>query len=490
MKKKNTLNLVLNEIKKDVNDPTIIPCTFVILDFDVSRNNVKISEDDALEGGKTLINKPIVAKYYQVSQANANDDNFGSHAEYRTKDKYGNDVILRDTVAVGVFTSEGYITQINVNGENKRVMVADGVLWYSKYKDACDLIVEWYNRGVQVNMSCEYLYYNYSILDGVEHHLSPIIFESHAILASEDRGNISEVIPAYESATLLSLNDLQKFNTLVAQAANQVKEENSVDELSQGTEIQEGIEDTKEEIAVDVPEGQQLNEMKSQINEVSMDEMRRAIREQVKGIVQQNDYVWIYDVYQTYAIVSVEDYDSNKSEFYKFNYTLENDTVTVDLESKTEVKEKREWVVVTNELETKITELTNAKADLEVKFNAASDTIVSLKSQIEELTPYREQQLNAQREKALEDQMKHFCAKFDAVDAKEKFESEEVQSLIAQSIEDNDAAKEALLSLNVMIVELIQEQVTENAQEIPMLGLASYRKDLINTDSFESRYKL
>ena len=434
MGKKQTLNLVLNQIKKDNNDSTILPCSFVILDFDVSLNNVKVVKEVALEGGKTLLNKPIVAKYHRVSSANANDDNFGSHEEYMTENKHGKDVLERDTVAMGVFTSPGYLAEIMVDGVWKEVMVADGVLWYSKYKDACDLLLEWYERGIKINMSCEYLYQNYSFIEGVEYHHSPIIFESHAILASENRGEHEKVIPAYEAATMLSINEFEKFNTFVAQAANQAKEDKPVEEKELNN----------------ANENEELDEL-----EVSPEEAEDKLEEEL-----------------------------NAEEETTLEEQNEDETALNEVAHETLDQE-------INELKETIEQLSAAKAELEEKFNAAAETITQLNSLVEELKPYREQQVNAQKEKELTEKMNHFSSKFEAVGAKEKFESEEVQTLIAQSIGESDEAKEALLKLNTMIVDFVQQKQDETSLTPQIVGLASYRKNLVKgDDSFDSRYKL
>lgn len=428
MEKRNTLHLVLNEIKKDKNDPTLLPCQFIILDFGVSANNVKVVKEVALEAGETLLNKPIVAKYHRATQAFAENDNFGGHEEYLTKDKQGNDIIERDTVALGVFTSKGYLSEANVNGEIKEVMVADGVLWYSKYKDACDLLLDWYGRGIKINSSCEYLYKNYSFINGVEYHHSPIIFESHAILASENRGEQGVVMPAYESATLLSLNEANEFIQLVAQANERVKEEELVEE-KQFNELEESTEKEVE-------------------TEVVAEETE--VVEEVTAEVETEEVV-----------------------------------------AETEEVEPTEWEAVVNELQTQVNQLASENKELLEKFNTASDTIVSLNSTIEDLKQYREQMMNEQREKLIEEKMNHFASKFEALGAHEKFESDEVQSLIAQSVEETEEGKNALLALNTMIVDLIEMKQGASAQEFHLLGLASHRKNLLkDDDSFESRYKI
>lgn len=76
--KKKLCQLQLNEIKTS-DDPTKLSCSFVIFDFDVSHNNTVISKDVALEAASTIINKPIVAKYYEVDELNTSTDALGTH---------------------------------------------------------------------------------------------------------------------------------------------------------------------------------------------------------------------------------------------------------------------------------------------------------------------------------------------------------------------------------------------------------------------------
>lgn len=481
-KKKQKLNLVLNEIKES-SDPTIIPCTFIIMDFDISHNNVIVTQEVALEGAKSLINKPIVAKYNDVEEANTPTDNFGSHEQVLDEDRYGNEVVKTETTPIGVFTTEGYTTTININGEDKEVLAADAVLWYSRFTDACDLIVEWYNRGIKINTSCEYLYSNYSFQDGIEYHHSPLYFEGHALLASEDRGIHSTVTPAYDSATLLSFNEVNKFYKLVAQANQQLQKE-------------------------------EIEEMKffKKVNELSHGDIRSLLYNQLDASIGQSTYSWISDVYDNYFIANIYSYEEG-NEFdknYKYTYTNENDVVSVDLDSKTEVMVKRDWVEVSqfleiqneldqvktqlnekvntiSKLETQINSVTTEKSNLETKFNDTSEKLIQLNTKVEELEPIKAKYEEEVLEKAINEQKSFFSAKFVALNAADKFEADDVQTLVKLSAKNTDEGKNAILQLNSMLVELVTVGTKE---EIPAIReIASKRENLLPpSDDFESRY--
>lgn len=468
-------------------------CTFIVLDFDISRNNVVVEKDVALEGGKTLLNKPIVAYYQQVEEFNTPTDNFGSHQQRLGTNRYGDVIVTSDTVPIGVFVTEGYLLTVNINGENKEVMAADAVLWKTRYPDACDLIVEWYERGININTSCEYLYSNFAFKDGVEYHYSPIYFEGHAVLASEYRGSQEEVLPAYESSKLLSINEINKFNRLVAQAISQRKESE-----------EEGI------------------NMKffKKVFELSHSDIRSLIYAQLDSTLDNNEYSYIEDVYDNYFVVNLYKYDDNDnldSKYFKYNYTKEqDDTITIDFESKVEVKIKRDWVNVSefenmqneltekrneleqlvaqlNEKETKISDLelqvNSIKAEkesVEKQFNETADKLTQLNSTIEELKPFKEQFEKEQFEKVLNEKKEYYSIKFNALNAAEKFNSDEIQELIKKAVNETDEGRQAILQLNSMLVDLMDVKVGDDGI---IRETAAQRKNLISADdSFESRY--
>ncbi|MGE7840752.1 hypothetical protein ACQKNX_08165 [Lysinibacillus sp. NPDC093712] len=466
----------LNRLYFDEKDPTKMYCSFIILDFEVSGNGVIVSEDVALDGSKSLKNMPIVTKF--------NGDDFGSH-EFVEEVVDGKKKIKRDTIPIGVFSTEGYIEEIEINGEMKRVLMADGLLWYSRFIDACDLLHKWIEEGTKVNMSCEYLYKNISIIDDIEYHLKPIYFDGHCILSTK-------VKPAYDSATII---DTSEFNMLVAQAINQEKdkednilvEETKDENLETNEEIeQEKNIDTQEVHNTDA----QINEeeTKTQLNELSHDDVRSQIRDQVKAHIQGEEWLWVVDVFVSYAIVHVEYEDEWK--YYKYNYTISGETVIIDTESQAEVKEKREWVAITNELQVELDTVKSEKDALATKFNSATETIISLNSTIDQLKPFQEQMLNAQRESRLTTQTETYETKFNAVNAMDAFKSEEVQTLIMNSIEDNDEGKNALLKLNEILFDSIKVEKVK-IQTNAIAGIASKREfnNVVENDDFNSKYK-
>ncbi|MFS1518508.1 hypothetical protein V1503_18905 [Bacillus sp. SCS-151] len=484
--KKRKLNLTLRQLNTS-DDPTIVNCTFIILDFEKSGNNVIVDKDVALEGGSTLINKPIVALYNPPSEPNTSTDNFSDHAQYLGEDRYGNITIKSDTVPIGVFTTEGYELTIENDGEEIEVMAADAVLWRSRFPDAVDLIEEWYNSDVEVVTSCEYLYANYSFQNGIEYHHSPIYFEGHAILASEDRGEQRALSPAYDTSKLLSINEISKFNRLVAQAFNHSNKE-------------------------------EIDSMKyfKKVCELSHNDIRSLLYGQLDPTLSQNEYSWISDVYESYFVVNLYSYEegSEYDKYYKFNYTNTNDVVSIDFESKSEVTLKRDWIEVTefeqlqnslsqketekkelelqlNESKTSLQTTLNEKKNIENKYSEASTKIIQLNSHINELSPYKNQVENEQYQSALNEKKSFYETKFTALNALEKFNEDETQSLIEKAVADSDEGKQAILQLNTILVDLVVVNKESQSQRPVIRETASKRENLIPTgDDFDSRYGL
>lgn len=152
--------------------------------------------------------------------------------------------------------------------------------------------------------------------------------------------------------------------------------------------------------------------------ELSHSDIRTLIYNQLDPTLESNEGSYIADVYDTYFIVNIYSWseDNSYDKYYKINYTKNGDTLTIDLDSKTEVFLKRNWEEVVpeeiqsqlNEKDTTISELSNqfneikeSKSKLEEQFNAASEKLVQLNSVVEKLKPFKEKHEKAEFEKEL-----------------------------------------------------------------------------------------
>lgn len=428
---------MMNELIEDESDPTKLKFVMSILDTSISENNVKVGSESLLKLAKSVKGMPLVAKLIEDDLDSSNDD-FGGHEGEIAKDRDGNDYLKRNTIPIGSFTSEGYIEKREINGEEVEVLMGEGVLWVTRYPDIVKLMKSMFDNGTKINTSSEYRYYDSDIdEEGVEHHDGDMYFEGTAVLGSES----NYVQPAYDSATFTMLNETQKkeFNLLVAQAIEK--------------------EDGGEK---DMPKKKE----KTQLNELSLYKIGDIARANIKKSLNDDDYVWVTDIYKDYMIVTIESNDEYG--YYRYNYTVNENVINVDLESKQEVIENREWIILTeqekqqmNELQEQLTqlnekvlELTSTNSDLLIKLNEANEEKTQLNDTIKELIPFKEQiQINEKNAK-IEEIKATFETKFNAVDGVEQFNSKEVQELMAQAIETGEVGLNAKLALNEKISEL------------------------------------
>ncbi|TPG68910.1 hypothetical protein EEL31_10455 [Brevibacillus laterosporus] len=445
MEKKSSFKLQLNEIKQS-EDVTVLPVTFIIHDFEKSWNNQIVSKDVSMSAAHTLLNKPIVAKYYPVTQFNTLTDALGSHEEYLDSDRYGDPAIKTDTVPIGVFTTEGYLLNVNENGEMKEVLAADAILWRSRFGDICDLLLEWYQRGIQIFSSVEFLYKNYSFKDGIEYVESPIYYDAHCLLNAEERNGHKVVEPAYDASKLLSFNDLKQFNRLVAQATHKDKKEGDVMFFKK-------------------------------VCELSHDDIRSKLYNQLSIQMSEQEFncSYIVDVSENSFVVESWNEDEGSKKYHKMGYSKENEQVIVNFQSKTEVVEERTWTGVSD------------VEQLKTELNEANEKIGEFTSQINSLKPFKEKHDQIQFENSLNEKKQYFAEKFEAVDAKEKFENEEVQSLIKLSLNSSLEGQEATLKLHSMLVELVK--VPKKQEGLFVQEFASKNNNLLpDVSDFESRY--
>lgn len=494
----------MNEIKQ-TKDPTLLDATFIILDFEKSHNNAVVSKEVAIELGETILSKPIVAHYIPVEDENTTTDNFSGHGASLGKNKHGEETISRSTIPIGVFTSKGYIMTINVDGEETEVLAADATLWKSRFSDACELLVDWFNRGININTSSEFLYGNYAFQDGVEYIHPPVVFEGHCILASENRGEQNIVRPSYDSSRLLSFNEISKFNRMIAEAHSL----NMKNENENGTEGE-------------------VVKFKKYL-ELSYEDIRTKIYQAFDVTLPEDTWSYIIQTYDDHFIIEVS---GSEYKTYEYKYSKTDDSVTIDFDSKTEVVEERTWKRLDNEFqeqlnqvkdnvsqlesqlqesENKLNSLQDEKKDLESKFNEVNEKLItvaeekqtisqqfnettekllSLNSEIEKLATYKDKYEESQYNISFNEKKDFYFNKFNAFSAIEKFESEEVQELIKSCARGEEVAQIKLNSILVDLVEVKETKKQNKFEDTYIREYSSRMEDLLpKSNDFDSKYK-
>lgn len=485
-KKLGQFKMSLNSLETVPSDPTILKSDIVIFDFEKSGNNQVITKEVALDNMKFLIGKRLCCKYINKEDNGGELDALGTHEQYETANRSGDDVIYTDTEGIG-FIEDVYIgTYINDNGIEKEAVIGKCIFWCDDhYSDIVNLLKLWISNNIKIHFSVEYYYFNYLINDGVEYIQSPILFNALTALNSEDRGDAIEVLPAYNCATLTSFNELKdQWNKAVNSL--QSSENLGSNKLKQNNNQKEEIKKMENIF---------LNAMKAN-NQLSFGDIRDKIYESLASVMIAEEYnsLWIgmYDVYEDFFIYDTREGDKYVN--YKVVYSkADDDTITVSLDSKEKVEFQRAYVSVNalleletsknalvelqeskNALETatsKIEELTqenkslnekvvekssNSKVDTE-KFNELTNKLVSLNSLVSEMQPIVEKYNAEVFEKSFNDAKESYKKKFTSVNALEVFDEESTQELIKESINSvKEKADKAKYSLNALIVESIK----------------------------------
>jgi len=441
MEKFSNLTFSLKSINALENDFTLSKVTFIIMDANVSGNRQVVSKDLLLSASATLLNKPIAAKYYGV--VDGGDDHLGTHEEYIGINRYGKKKLTSDTITIGHFTTPGYFADY----EGTEVLMADGVLHKEKNPDIVDLLQEWIDKGIQINSSVEYYYSNYEMIDGIENIKAPLIFAQHVILNSENRGDYPVVDGAYSNSQLLSMNMKLEWN----QSLNKINES----------------------------DGEAMNEiMEKVVNELSVGDLKWKLYNALATFMSAAEYnnVWL-SAYNTYPDHFIYEYwNGEKYDFFDVAYSVnENDEVTIDFEGRTKVELVTDWQAVSNtlatveaELESKnaeiiakdgeietltqsVNELTVVKTELEISLNSKDVEIETISEKVKSLNEIAEKYEAEQAEIKLANSLNFYKEKFSSLNALEKFESEEVQGLIKESLNSVEAENK----LDKMVVELV-----------------------------------
>lgn len=319
-----------------------------------NRNWSNISRGAFDKAEKTLFGIPVVGNWIEDSSEEFGG-RFGGHdiiLETR-----GNELILKDnTVPFGFVPQDANPRWVDVtdeDGNSKSYYTSDVILWYERYKNQIDSII---NKGSNQSMeimttdyewdaSSNYLNINefyYSALcllgrneDDLSKNIEPCFENSEVVVNNfsfneEFSAKVFELKKAFEGGE--NVTDKQKLD---------VNFEN--EELIKHEEV--FLEDVPEENSEEINQEEKAEEFNEEVAEVaehqnnfelSHDDIRSKIFDILnprdEGGYREWNY-WIMEVFQTYVMVL----DENESEkYYRFDYLIgEDDEIT--LSNKTEM---------------------------------------------------------------------------------------------------------------------------------------------------------
>lgn len=444
-------DFALNSLEQ-AEDKTIIKFKACVMDFKKSYNGWAIARSVAEKRMFTLVNKHIVVRYF-TEEENGGLDAFGSHEETAVRLR-GTDIMIpaTKTHSIGTITNV-YIDYVEPNNPlSGDAMWIDGIILAAENINEAGLLLEWHENNIPILTSVEW-YYSEDMIDndGTQWILNPT-FSNLCILNSEHRGDKPIIYGNYDCSHIeLMVNQLNK--AVNADLAINNKETN-------------GKGDGMENIFLKA------------LNDISFGEIREAIYSALAKVMIADEYnrLWIstWDVYDTYFIY--ETYDGENWIKFKVGYTKsEGDEIVVDYANKKQVERQDIYVEVESaqaqveQVQTQLNTVLTEKEELEKQLNkkneelvtigeekvALNETIVSLNSKVAELEPFKIEIEKAEFEKALNEKIDEYKAKFVKFNGLEVFETEEVQELVKDTL-NQEKSINAKLALYEKLDEVIE----------------------------------
>ena len=118
-----------------------------------------------------------------------------------------------------------------------------------------------------------------------------------------------------------------------------------------------------------------------------------------------------------------------------------------------------------------------------------NETIQSLNQVVEELKPYKAKVEQDEYERQLNEKIEFYKGKFEALNAKERFETDEIQGLIKETLDIEKAtnAKSKLADILLDCVKVDNQVIQNDKKDIKEVGDKKLN-GLIKTNSYENEY--
>lgn len=293
-------------------NPLFSKCKVKVMYTGDNRNNSSFTKNVVENAIPSIFNIPIIGEFIE------NVEDFGGHGgKIEITDKEIKMVQTTKPYGVVPESADVYWETVTENGEEHDYLVVDGCyLWTGRYDEAQSVIENGKGQSMEIEINSGDFNEN-SVFE-----VKDFTFSALCILGDE-------VEPCFEGADITTSFNLNKED--FKQQFNQMLKELK---FSLDKKSDEG--------------GVKMGDMFKKVYELSHSDIRTKLYQQLDATLSDNQYSWIVDVYDSYFIAEIETYgDTYEYRFYKFDYSkLENDEISVDLESKAEVEEDRKWVEV------------------------------------------------------------------------------------------------------------------------------------------------
>lgn len=372
----------------EVLDNGNIRAKFVICDFDPNKNGTQINRDRILEWYQTIVNQPLVGRI-------KNNDFTGHNVKIVPYiDEAGDlqkDIVL-DTDAFGTFVSAS-IEQI----DGIECLTAVAEVW-SRFKRAFKVTKERIESGT--------LYSSFEIQVNEAHFVDGIkvvdsgCFTAHCCLGKN-------TLPAYDSSRLIEVAeceeelaqalalDIQEIGdgSLDKEIVTETVETAEVAEVVEETEVSETVGESESADVADVADSVDTAENADSEESADIEEIASLTTCDLFGKLNNACRAKSADKWGYVAYIFPEEHtvwfktdDLLETEYFKFNYAVNGDEVTVD------EPEKVALTVSVASVNEEIQKRDNALAE-------ANERINSLQTEVAELKPYKEAAEKAENER-------------------------------------------------------------------------------------------
>lgn len=328
----------------DVNDG-FIRATANILTEDQVANGFRFLNEAIEKSRKQWDYVPVVAEYIEEKE------DVGSHGGKITV-KDGEIEYERTTIPMGVVIAgtDRYEDITCLNGETKKYFCVDVYLWYENFKKELDM----FRKGKTRPQSMEVKISESEFVDGVEEvkDFSPValcILGKDVPPAFKD----SKVKVSFQSDEFKAnfdklLSALDTYIDAKTEGGKHMSEEDKDNkdktecEMQDKDDVNDDIEDEpKDEEDMKKKKCETVNETKEEKFELSHDNIRNLINLKIDN--KDDNMERMYDIYAVevfddYFIAC--DYSNNPTKYFRKKYTVENNDVVVDEDSKEEVFSK------------------------------------------------------------------------------------------------------------------------------------------------------
>lgn len=400
-------NITLHSTKvflsEDQSNKSFYLAKFVICDFTRNHNGVALNRDTIENWINTLKDQPLVGKFAMKSDGEYDFTGHNMIVEEKVdEDGKTYKEVSFDTSAFGTFVDVGIETIDDIE-----CIVASCKVW-KRFKTACEIILTRIENGtLYTSFEISVVDYSKTIVGGlVTKIINDGAFIGHCLLSVSNA-------PAFDTSRMLEIASNEEIDAEIIEAlshdilAESLYKNNEVKE-----ELAEGMAKTK--LNNVVADGNKENKTVEEVvatSTVSLDnEYQNAtenvpetssltewdLRDKIRDACKAKLGTWCYISFHFPAEKTVwveKDYRETEMDYVLFTYEVTDDVVTVSEPQNVKLS------VSISEVNAKIDTLTSELSNKEDALIKASDELVSLKTQVSELSPFKEKFEKAEQER-------------------------------------------------------------------------------------------